>query len=37
MKMAKIENGQVNLALSTMLHLSKHLGLRLDRLFRGIK
>ena len=36
-KISKIEDGQVNIALSTMIHLSKRLGARLDRLFRGIR
>lgn len=37
LKISRIENGQINLALSTIIHLSKRLGARLDRLFEGIK
>lgn len=36
-KMSKIEHGEVNVALSTMIHLSKRLGTRLGRFFEGIK
>lgn len=36
-KMSKIEAGEVNVALSTMIHLSKRLATTLSRLFEGIK
>ena len=36
-KMSKIEGGEVNVALSTMIHLSKRLATTLGRLFEGIK
>jgi DNA-binding XRE family transcriptional regulator len=36
-KIQKIENGEANPSLSTMIHLAERLGLRLDRLLRGIE
>lgn len=36
-KMSKIEDGQVNVALSTMINLSKRLATSLAHLFEGIK
>ena len=36
-KLLKIEDGQVNVALSTMVHLSRRLGTGLPQLFEGIR
>lgn len=37
LKISKIEDGRVNVALSTMIHLSKRLATTMDRLFEGIR
>ena len=36
-KIQKIENGDVNPSLSTIIHLADRLGLKLDRFLRGIE
>jgi len=37
LKLSRIERGEVNLAISTIVHLAKALDITIARLFRGIQ
>lgn len=37
LKISRIENGEVNVGLSTMVHVSERLGIKVDRLVHGIR